>query len=390
MRHLRAGCCVVCIGAFVLAHWTAAHAFAQPAADASRAVVLVTRFADGRTTHSVITQSPRSSWTPAPYFPKVAAGRPQPGEPDVSALKFISKLGDDGAVTIEVSVLRGTSREREDHVTIVRVTPTEAVTVDALRDVGVMPVTLSLTNLAATQLHQPQVVNKTAGLEVTNVVLITEAAKPHYRITVKNVSSQAAMNFRVVTYQGGRRSLMGNRGNIDATPIIAPQESHTFTWDASSGARPSSDGWAPVPHDLIEISAVLWADGSIEGDHDPMASALMVYIGREALLERGLALLHQAAKREARTARAWLIEQVDLLSIEPDTVTQSRALQRLQHVEIASKAHIVPTVRDSMAHMRRRMQSDVARAPADPAAFEPWLTAITRRYNEWRERLRGR
>jgi hypothetical protein len=361
---------------------------AQESATGQEAAVLVTRFADGRTTHTVVTKSPRTSWTP--LFPTLPGWRPSANELAITALKFTKTLGDGGTVRVKVAVLRGVAREREDWVATVDVIFGEGVTVDALRAVGVAPVTFSLTALADTTLHQPRVVNKTAGLEVTDIELVM-TPRPRYRISVTNVSSQPAVNFHVVTYRDSRRGLSGNRGNPDASPIIAPGGTYAFDMDPSSGAVANDAGCAPLPHDLIEIAAVLWEDGTIEGEVAPMATALNVYLGRHAQLTRGIALLHAVrGLGQPLTAKAQLKAQLERLSIEPDAATQLKARERLRHVGEIDVAARMGALRVAMSDTRKGMLDDLAEAPADAVAFEQWLVEITALYDRWRERFATR
>ena len=131
------------------------------------AVVLVVTFADGRVVHHVVTGTPGSSWTPV--FPRLAVTEPAAEPLPVTALKHTHVLRGDGTVTVGVSVLRGASREREDAIATVDVAMNQRSEVDALRGVGLAPLVLSLTALTPTTLYVPAVVNRTAGLEVTDV-----------------------------------------------------------------------------------------------------------------------------------------------------------------------------------------------------------------------------
>jgi hypothetical protein len=362
---------------------------AGPSAAASQdAVVLLTTFADGRTTHSVVTADPRSSRTP--MFPRLPGWRPPADELAISALKFTRTLEDGGKVRVGVAVLRGIAWEREDAVATVIVAPGQVVTIEALREIGVAPVILSTTALADTRLHPPQVVNKTAGLEVTDVELVM-TPRPRYRIAVTNVSAQPAVNFHVVAHQGGRRSLSGNRGNADASPIIPPGGTYWFELDPSSSPPATVAGWAPVPHDAVEIAAALWEDGSIEGDAASMAVALSIYRGRQVQLSRGLAVLEAVRNvGQASGAKARLKEHIERLPIEPDEATLSRAQERLQNVENLEPAAIVAALRVAMADTRKGMLDDLADAPDDGEGFQQWLAKITALYVQWRDRFATR
>jgi hypothetical protein len=359
----------------------------QPGQPGQDAAVLVTTFADGRTTHTVVTRRPRSSWTP--LFPRLPGWREASDLP-ITALKFVRTLGDSNTVTVAVAVLRGAAREREDPIATVVIGPNDVVTIQALRAVGVAPVTLSLTALGDTTLHQPLVVNRTAGLEVTDIELVM-TPRPHYRISVTNVSSQPAVNFHVAAHQGGQRALSGNRGNRDASAIIAPGDTYSFDLDASSGAPPTAAGWAPLPHDVIEIAAVLWEDGTIEGEAAPMAAALSLYRGRQVQLTRGLALLRAARDVSApATARTRLREQIERLPVEPDEAVLSGTRERLQHLEDLDVAAVAGALRTAMAETRKGMLDDLSEAPDGAAAFDQWLDEIIALYEQWRDRFAAR
>jgi hypothetical protein len=293
-------------------------------------------------------------------------------------------------MSVRVAVLRGVAREREDAVAEVVVAPGEGVTVDALRGAGVAPVKLSLTALADTRLHQPQVVNRTAGLEVTDIELVM-TPRPQYRISVTNVAAQPAVNFHVVAHRDGRRALSGNRGNPDASAIIAPGSTYSFNLDPSGGAPTTAAGWAPLPHDVVEIAAVLWEDGSIEGDVAPMAAALSLYLGRHAQIGRGLALLRAVKDTTQPSAvKARLKAQLEQLPIEADETTRIRARERFQHFDDVDPAATMDALRTAMADTRQGMLDDLAEAPNDPAAFQRWLFEITSLYEKWRDRFAAR
>lgn len=81
------------------------HGLAQPAGDAPAAMVLVTTYADGRTTHAVVTSKPGHSWTP--YFPRVPKGRTAADELPVTGVSYRYRLAERGVVSVEIAVFRG-------------------------------------------------------------------------------------------------------------------------------------------------------------------------------------------------------------------------------------------------------------------------------------------
>ena len=360
----------------------------QRSAVHGEAVVLVTTYADGRTVHSVVSSAARTAWTP--LFPKLPGYQPVAGDLPVTAIKYQQVLGDEGAATVVVSVLRGQAHEQEQPVATVVVAPGARVAVDALRNVGVAPVVMTLTSLSPATLYQPQVVNRTAGLDVVNIEVRVDPS-PRYEITVKNLSSQPAVNFHIVAYREERRALAGNRGNTDASPIVAPGATYLFTLLPAGGVASKSGGWTPASHDTIEIAAVLWEDGTIEGDPAPMASALSVYIGRATQLARAVAVLKAARSISNPAAmRTRLQVQLERLSIEPDENVLAVVRNRLRDLQDVDEQQVIGALRSAMVSARNGILDDLREAPSDALSFERWRGDIVALYEQWESRLARR
>jgi hypothetical protein len=351
------------------------------------AVVLVVAFADGRVVHHVVTATPGSSWTP--LFPRLATAEPAAERLSVTALKHTHVLRDDGAVSVTVSVLRGSAREREDVIATTDLRAGAPVTVDALRDAGVAPLVLSLTSLTPTTLDVPAVLNRTAGLQVVDVEVVSEPS-PRYRVTVRNLSALPAIAFRVLTYRGERLAQSGLQGNKDASPIIDANGTYAFVVKPSSGTR-RSDGWSPASHERLEIAAALWDDGSIEGAAGELTATLTLYAGRRTQLARGLSALKAVpARAEPRQSKAWLVAQLEPLSIEPSADLVDAARARLRDLAPVDHDQVTATLRNALADTRREMLDDVRVAPETAAEFARWLVEIVTSYEAAIERFARR
>ena len=170
---------------------------------------------------------------------------------------------------------------------------------------------------------------------------------------MRNLSSQPALNFHVVAYRGDRRSLSGNQGHRDASPVVAPNGTYSFVLDPAREMQSNSGEWAPASHNNIEIAAVLWEDGTIEGDPEPMAAVLGLYMGRAAQLARAIAVLKAARDFESpQRARLALQRQIERLSIEPDTAMLATARERLRHLENIDERQVIGAVRTGMVSTR--------------------------------------
>jgi hypothetical protein len=361
----------------------------QNAISAEQAVVLVTTYADGRTVHHVVTKTRRHSWTP--MFPRLRGHKPAPGELPVRGLNYRRVLADDGAVSVDVSVLRGDGHESETPVATVVVREGQQVSVDALASFGVMPVTFKLTSLSPTVLYPPRVLNRTAGLEVLNVEAVYDPG-PRYQVTVKNVSSRPAVNFHFIAHHGGQRALSGTRGNPDSSPIIEPNGTYSFALDPPREAQSPSGDVMLDSLDVIEIDAVLWEDGDIEGDPASVAAVLALYVGRATQLARAVALFKtaQGSAMPPNVVRTRLREGLHKLSTTPDAVTVATIRERLRHLEQVDEQQIIGALRTALASVRKGVIEDLDDAPDEPAGFWMWMKDIVALYAAQAERLARR
>ncbi|WP_291989348.1 hypothetical protein, partial [Luteitalea sp.] len=131
-------------------------------------------------------------------FPKVPGWQDPEGVLPVTALNLAARA-DGEELRVTVSVLRGKFREVLEPVAETVVGVGARVTVNALRDVGVMPVTLSATWFAVPALHVPSARSNVGGLEVETVEPVIEP-KPGYLVTVRNRSDAALVTVAYTTY----------------------------------------------------------------------------------------------------------------------------------------------------------------------------------------------
>ncbi len=344
------------------------------------AVVLRVAYADGRVSSEVVTRTPSNSWTPV--FPRVFPGPPD-GQLPVYSLDRTAVLLDDGSVRVDVSVSRGSARERQQAVATVTVSSGHLLRVDGLQSVGVLPITLSVEPFVPATLYPPTVVNMTAGLEVEDVEAIaTPAAR--YRITVRNVSSTDALAFGVATYRGERPSLSGIRSHLDGRPVVVAGERYVFTLRA--GTPPGTGEAAPISlDDRLELTGVLWADGTIEGRDSGLSSILIARVGRRAIVARALALLEAvAAGASPAAARMAMTRVVSAFSIEPEASVVAEARRRFS-ADVSTS--VTDSLRTAAASARRMILADVQQAPDDPAAFARWLADAIAEYRATVARL---
>ena len=368
---------------------SSAGAFAGQPVEAP-AVVLVKTFADGRSTHTVVTARKSGSWTP--MFPRLKGWTPPPGQLPVSALGVSHALTTQG-VSLQVSVMRGSPHQQEDQVdSFVLRFHQQPVRVEALREYGLEPVTFSLIPLDPTTLIAPGVANRTAGLAVENIETVTDP-DPRYRVTIRNLTQKAAVMFFVRAFASDRLALSGRQGHQDGSPLIEPTGTFEFFVRGSSHANPTANGWAPQSLDLLELSAVLWDDGTFEGEAEHVATSLLSYVGRRAQLRRVVDIMKNVAASNLDLAAtiSRLRKQFEELPLQIDDSMREEALDRLKSLAISAPKDLDSIIQAHLGSVRTGVLRDLAGAPTTSSTeFARWHRELAAQYDDARVSLSRR
>lgn len=318
-------------------------------------MVLVTTYADGRTSQSLVSERPSRSW--GTTYPRLS---PMP-EDGLRALQIARvRVGNDARVT--VSILHGPGLNEEDVIATVTVTRGTPVVVETLRDVGVEPIILSIADTAPTTPYVPSVVSVAPEIEISRIDLLS-APYPGYRVTVRNLAAQSVALFSVQSYRGTAKAISlvprGDRGR----PVMAPGESHTFDLPLMSASA-----WAPEPLDMIEIDAILWEDGTQTGMHGRPFTLVTASDGGQRLqLDRALRVLHAAEQNSGSAATLLSLLRQGFTALPESDPTRLEAARR------------------SMRYMRTAILRDFDQfersAPRDAAAVQSWIHATIAKYN---------
>jgi hypothetical protein len=331
-----------------------------------------------------------TAWTP--MFPRVAGWRPPAGQPAVAAVRYGVERTPSG-FRYEVSVLLGPEHQREEQVAAGTLRVDEPVTIDGLLTYGVRPIALALRPLAPAAVHQPAVVNRSAGLNVSNVEIVTEPA-PRYRVTIENLTDRDALLVGVESRRDGKRANSGIQGHEEGEPIVKARGTHSFDWPFATGPQPRDGGeaWAPLPVDEIILTGVAWADGSSEGDA-ALASGLRVRdLARRLQLDRLLPVLRTAAASTAPIpdTLARLTGGIEALVIDADPVAEAAraAAGGARHAEDVDRM-----VRMALQRVKTRARAAVASIQSayatsgNSVAARRDLAVVLERFSAWRARL---
>ena len=332
----------------------------QSTPGAPAALALVTTYADGTTHFELI--SPRSAWYWTPKFPGIDGSSNPP-----SALKLTRQLdGDVAKVVVSLLYFGRQAKQREVEVASVRVPRDGSVVVDeVLRRYGVQPIRLSLATVPTLVPFPPSVFSDIPELEISGLEILT-APYPGYRLTVRNLSNKAASSFGLQSYRGEAKALSGLRSGTAGRPVLLPMDSYSFDLNLTSG---NVDG--PIPLDVIEITSVLWADGSSAGDLSPAARAIPVDAGGRVMLEQAKAVL-QAALDTPDLSITEVLARLETIPERDETL-----LAEAQRSRIQAKRAVINDV-------RRFQQRDSA---TDGAALRAYLQTLVGRYETIVSRL---
>lgn len=345
-------------------------AWAQPT---SRPLALVTTYADGRVTESLVPPTGFRAWTP--MFPRVPDWRDPEGALPVTALNIVAKPDGD-VLRVAVSVLRGKVREVLEPVAETVVGIGERVPVDALRRVGVMPVTLSATLYAVPALHVPRARSRVVDLDVESVEPVVDS-KPGYLVTVRNRSGTALVTLAYSTFVGARVGVSGQQGDPSATPVAEPGGTFTFRVPVS-GSLETGRGFATSePVDEVMIAGAIWADGRLDGDTARVAPLLALHRGRLSALGRVLSILRSSSSAgDPLAALDQIRAEVAALPIASDAMAVATVTRLVPDMSPLTAGEVAPAVSVGSQSVRARLLEDIDR-------LRPQLTRVQAR--QWLE-----
>ncbi|MFN7978860.1 MAG: hypothetical protein U0P30_12035 [Vicinamibacterales bacterium] len=353
-----------------------------------RVLALVTTFADGRVTQQAVGENGLRAWTP--FFPTVPGWREPEGTPPVTAFNVRAALDGEG-LRVNVSVLRGAARDREDAIAEFHVPLDTSVTVDALTRVGLRPVTLGVTRYATPPLPAPDTASRSDDVLVERMEPLDDAV-PSYRVTVRNVGATPLVAFTYDTATQGRASLTGQRGEASAHPLMRPGERYTFTLRVPGGRRDEQSYATGTALDALLVSAVLWADGRAEGDPNRITNMRALQRGRLVAVQEMVRVLHlPTADTDVDATLEALLAVIERLPGRIDAAAVADALRVLPDAAAAPGSWLRDTLAAGADQTRERLRADVvdARRAGSPPDARAIVDALRVECDAWLTRLQA-
>jgi hypothetical protein len=323
-----------------------------PATDTSRGLLIT--YADGRM-HTKPLRPTGGLWTPT--FPRVPGAKPTYEGLPLTTIDF-RHVVEGAEVVVTVSLSYGGAAKNQVKVATVRVRPGTPVEVTELRNYGVESVSLSIVSIPDTPATPTETFSPSSQLDIR-----AEQAGPNassYRVVLNNRSDTPLMWIRLVGYREGKQFSGGQSGKR-SVPLVEARSQHAFEIAIGpTGFVPGTESQAWSTIDRIEIVALMWQDGTVEGDR-------------------------QIARQQKLTAERQAAELRTLIGVLTEGRAQSVASLRstLSSVKIT-----YPVVQESIKSLEADLDSLAASGRSrDDQTLEAWLQGAIRLHQEWVNRI---
>jgi len=273
------------------------------------------------------------SWSWFSAFPRSEGWKAGANEIPIRAVK-ITLRQEDGVVKARVTLLRGRNFDKEDFVTDTSVLPGQKTIVRELLNVGIEPFEMQLVRAPATVADLPTVANKTKSLQVT--VEPNQSTIPSFVGRFLNNSAKPVASFSFFTSVDGRRAVMGAPMSRTGLVLIQPGETYQQTFRYSTTLSPVSTGEVPpvVSNLVLNITSVVFTDGSYEGDSYPVATFLAGKLGEKAQLRAFLDRVRAGGSISSESDVEAAISAVNLDGLAAEIIKKFPDLTAAEKVQV--------------------------------------------------------
>jgi hypothetical protein len=260
------------------------------------------------------------------------------------------------AVTLSVSLNYGLPNQHLVPVATVTLRNGQSAWIEGLTQYGVDSITVSIGEPAPVSVVQPAASSVSPLVDMA--VEVTGPDLPIYKVTLRNRGQIGIAALNYGAYRDGKIVLSGRKKTNRNTTVLAPGAALEFTVQTTPEARGVMD--------RFEVTAVLWDDGTVEGDPGLKASEESLTEGFVRQLRRVLEVLSDAKTTTIDALRATL----ERLPIDSDARGSSPIGQQI----------VKTAVLDDLNEYAQG-RSDNANSSA-----LAWIDAARVRYSEWLRR----
>jgi hypothetical protein len=250
------------------------------------------------------------------------------------------------------------------------------VTISETERFGIQPFQVRTIRAQPWSVGPPLITNKTQALNVDSV----SEARPTYTLKVRNVSHKAINAIHSYGLENDRKQ--GGSGS-SATPLIPAGRIFVIQqrFDLTEERLKTK---AQATKREIVIAAVVFDDGSFEGEPDVAAEMAADMVGNRIQLTRVIPLLRKLAARPGGDSNELKMLQKDIAAL-PEDVDSGVVEELIERFATASedmrnrriKEEIGNGLRSLKRHVLREIEKfDLRSAPASNVDFSRWLNDL--------------
>lgn len=316
------------------------------------------------------------------------------GQLPIRAVNIVSRL--DGEVaSVSVSLLRGVKfHDQETMVGTYQLRENESVSVQELERFGVEPFRIGVKRIMPAVPNQPVVKSLAKSLEIVGIEPQTSTL-PRYKLTLHNLSDKNITALRIEIVSGGVVAVSSMPQGQEGLPLIKAGAFFESNQPLNTRAVRTPGGFAPdspISQETV-IRALVFEDGSYEGDPAPAAAFKAFTLGRKLALTRLLevcASMEEAVPSEQeRAAQLTLFRnRVRTLSGEIDEAALAQLRGEFPTLTRKEATNLKIAAEVALHNVRKELLDDLAVFEKNhPSDFRSWLVKVEERYRTWLSRL---
>jgi len=323
-------------------------------------------------------------------FQQIPNWQPPAAALSVRAVNIISRI-EGNAVKVNVSVFTGQRvYDKEEFVADYLIGENETIEVKELSKFGVVPFEITVVKVTPSVAALPAVDNKTASLEVASIEP-NYSTLPSYKIKFLNNSSKAVSAFTFATFSGTRPVLSAMPQGLEGKPLIKSGETYEKIIPNALRLTKTPDEQIPaaIPNETFRINAVIFEDGTYEGEIRDAVTFLGFTLSRKSQLKQTVPLLLKASENDFVNGE--LSRQISNLVVVIDENDLNKVLERFPDWTERDKLGLRGAAgggRDVKKTILDELKIfEVNQKKMEASAIQDWIKATKEKYQNWLARL---
>jgi hypothetical protein len=344
---------------------------------------------DGSFTHSYLTGQELKGKTSFTLPPWRIIKRADKDSEQVSMV-LVAVAFEGAAWKIKVSVRKGEFYDKGDQeVATYSAHENERVTIKEIEQLGVEPFDVSIVKVIQNDANRPAIRNNTKSIEVTNFEATSVPAP--YRISLRNLSNKPVLALEVNSYTEGKKQLMIWPQGAWDRPLIEPGGGYEVGISSEAPGRMTDYGYEPAQTSSIEVTTVVFEDGTYEGNPFLAAGIRGNMMGCKVQLGHALPLLKTALEATEGGRVGALLDMKEralALSEEVDASRLKELQDQFPSLDVNEKNILSNYIKWGMHHVKATLIKEIdsfekGGQQTNSNQIREWLGKTKERYEKW-------